>query len=202
MAFSTQELYRIKRELGYHTLTIASLPYIGYTQLFDEVIQNAIATEVSTTATLATAIAAATVAVPQTMILASATGFTEGGRCYLDVDSATEKATLRNLSGASATFLLKGAHSGTIPVSLEGPIPMARDFLRKIEACRDEMASSFGEGVLKKVDEVEFYAQGRKSLFGAIGDDLMYWRDELASSLGVANVWRHRGGDCSAVSVY
>lgn len=207
MPFSTQELRRIKRELGYHVLTIDALPYIGYTQLFDGVIQEAIAAEVSTTATLATALTAASVAAPQTLTLASATGFAAGDRCYLDVDDAVEVATLRNLSSTSATFLLKGAHSGTVPVVLEGPIPMAREILRKIEACRSEMSSTFGEGALKKVDEIEFFEQRGKTQFGSIGDQLMYWRDELASILGVPNGWRYRSGSGAsrssvAVSVY
>lgn len=203
MAFSSQELHRIKRELGYHLLTVGSLPYIGYTQLFDSVINENIDEEVSTTTTLATAIAEASAPAPHTLTLASATGFSSGARVYVDVDSRQELATVSNLNGSAITVLLKKAHAGTIPVALEGPIPIARDILRKIEEVREEMARTFGDGAIRKVDEVEFFDQRGRTLFGSLGEQLMSWRDELASVLGVANGWRaSRGGGSVAVSVY
>jgi hypothetical protein len=201
MAFTTQELYRIKRELGYHVIGIGSLPYIQYTQLFDSVINVYVDAEVSTTATLATAISASSSAAPQAITLASATGFSAGQRAVLDVDDRTETATIQSLAGAVMTVQLRLAHSGTIPVALEGPITMARELLRQIERARAEMASVFGDGALKKVDEVEFYKQGDMSRFGLIGAQVTYWRDELASVLGVANGWRHRNGGAGGGSV-
>lgn len=202
MAFSTSELYRIKRELGYHTLLVGSLPYIGYTQLFDSVIQQNIAAEVATTATGGGS--ATTEPTLRTLTLASATGFAAGDRCYIDVDESLEIATLRSLATTTATFLLRGEHSGTVPVSLEGPIPMAREMLRKIDAVRTKMGETYGEGAIRKVDEVEFYGQRERSMFGSLGEQLMYWRDELASVLGVRNAWRAKqgGGGSVSVSVY
>lgn len=205
MAFSTQELYRVKRELGYHLLTVGSLPYIGYSALFESVINTNIDAEVATTATLATAIAASTTPAPQSLTLASATGFSAGARVYVDVDSRQELATIGSLTGSVISVLLGKAHAGTIPVALEGPIPIARDILRKIEDVRDEMARTFGDGAIRKVDEVEFFDQRGRTLFGSLGEQLMSWRDELASVLGVANGWRVArggGGGSVAVSVY
>ncbi len=204
MAFTTQELYRIKRETGYHLLTINSLPFIGYVQIFDSVIQTSLAAEVATTSTLATAIAAASSPAPVALTLTSAVGFAAGDRVVVDVDDRVETVTIQSLAGAVATVQLRKAHSGTIPVALEGTITIVRDLLRKIEAVRERMAETYGEGAIKAVDEVEFYGQRNRSMFGILGSQLMAWRDELASVLGVPNGWRARsaGGGSCAMSVY
>lgn len=204
MAFTTQELYRIKRETGFHVLTVGSLPYIGYASVFESVINDNLASEVSTTATLATAITAATSPAPQSLTLASATGFAAGQRAVVDVDARTEVATIQSLAGSVIVVQLQKAHSGTVPVSIEGPITMARECLRRIDQVREQMSGAYGEGAIKKVDEVEFYSQRERSMFGSLGDQLMYWRDELALMMGLPNGWRSRsggGGSCS-MSVY
>lgn len=204
MAFTAQELYRIKRELGYHALTIGSLPYVGYTQLFNTVINQSIDDEVATTSTLVTALGALTAPTPTALTLADATGFAAGSRVVVDVDERTETATVQSIAGAVITVQLQKAHSGTIPVSVEGPITMVREILAKIESVRERMAGVYGEGAIKKVDEIEFYGQRERSMFGSLGGQLMYWRNELASILGICNGWQYRsgsGGSC-AVSVY
>jgi hypothetical protein len=201
MAFTTQELYRLRRETGYHLLTVASLPYIGYTPVFESVINECIDAEVSTTASLS--VAAVTSPVPVSVTLASATGFAAGDRVVVDVDSRAEVVTIQALAATVATLQLQKAHSGTVPVVLEGPISIAKDILRKIDAVREKMATVYGEGSIKKVDEVEFYGVGSRGMFGALGSQLMHWRDELASVLGLPNGWASRGGGGSvAVSVY
>lgn len=206
MPFSTQQLYRIKRELGYHVLTINSLPFIGYSQIFDSVVQTSLDAEVTTTATLATAITATSEPVPQALTLASPTGFTAGSRVIVDVDTRVETSTIQSLSGSIITVQLMKAHSGTIPVTLEGPISMALEILRQIDQVRSEMSITFGEGAIKKVDEIEFYGQSEKSSFGLLGNQLMSWRDELAAILGVRNAWHSKasqGGNRSvSMSVY
>ena len=62
------------------------------------------------------------------------------------------------------------------------------------------MATALGEGAVKRVDEVEFYDSG-SSLFGGLGANLQFWRDQLASALGLPNLWRSK--NCvSAMAVY
>lgn len=200
MAFTTQELQRVQRELGYHLLTAGAMPYVGFTQLFSQIINQNIAAEVTTTATLATAIAESSSPTPQALTLASAVGFAAGDRVVVDVDTRAETVTIQSLSGAVATVQLSKAHSGTVPVSLEGPITMARDCLRKIDDVKGEMAKTYGEGALKKVDEIEFHPQREKGMFALLSGQLMYWRNELAAVLGAPNGWAMRGagsGSCS-----
>jgi hypothetical protein len=199
MPFTTQELYRIKAELGYNVLTAGADPYVGVTPLFDSVIQAFIDAEVATTSsTTVTAVSSPT---PSTLTLADATGFTAGCRCVIDVDARQEIATLQAIVTTSATFLLSLAHSGTYPVVVEGPITMARECLVKIAAAKDGIGTAFGYGALKKADEIEFYDTKGK-FYGSIGEQLDFWRRQLASLLNVPNLWDMRGGGCTSLSVY
>lgn len=203
MAFSTSELARIKAELGYNLLLTGADVYVGVTSIFEQVVNGYISAEIATTS--ATSVTAHDSPMPVALTLASATGFTAGDQVIVDVDSRREKATIAALSGAAVTVQLTKAHSGTYPVSVVGPITIAKDILGKIDAVKAKMSGTFGAGALKRVDEIEFYAVGKngKTQFGAMGDELAYWRNELASVLGVPNAWEMRQGRGSVtLSVY
>ncbi len=189
MALTDSEVWRIRYELGYHIITVDAEPYISYVSLFEQVIQPYVTGGASTTST--TAVTAASPAAPASLTLVSATGFATGNRVSVDVDSRQETATLQDLSGTTATMLLSKAHSGTYPVTVEGGESIIREILSRIADVKSRMATTFGYGALKKVDEIEFYNSGG-SYFGALGDQLTYWRDELASALGVASMWSHK----------
>ena len=194
MPFSTSELARIKAELGYNLLLTGADVYVGVTSIFEQVVNGYISAEVATTS--ATSVTAQTSPTPVALTLASATGFTAGDQVVVDVDSRRERVTIAALSGSAITVQLSLAHSGTYPVSVVGPITIAKDILGKIEAVKSKMATTFGAGALKRVDEIEFYAVGKngKTQFGAMGDELAYWRNELASVLGVPNAWTYKQG--------
>lgn len=203
MAFTTAEKYAIKRELGHNLLTTDAAAYVETSQLLDAVINSYIDAEVATTTTLTTAITAASEPAPHTLDLASATGISAGAVVYIDVDDRAERCTIQYLSGTNITVLLKKAHAGTIPVSLEGPIPIAKDILRRISDVKAEMSDTFGDGPLKKVDEVEFYEGSGGTTFGRLGEQLKFWRRELSAALGMPDMWERRsGGGCMSVTVY
>src|SRR5690554_1396495 len=61
---------------------------------------------------------------------------------------------------------------------------IVREILDSIASTKEEMSLTYGEGALKQVDEVHFYQTGG-TLFGNLGGQLAYWREELASALGV-----------------
>jgi len=200
VALSTAELTRIKAELGWNVLSTGAEPFIGVAMVFDQIIATYMTAGATTTS--ATTVAASTTPAPATLTLASATGFATGARIWLDVDDRQESATVQNLSGAAATVLLTKAHSGTYQVYVDGGEGIVRELLARIRAVKDELAGIFGEGALKKVDEVEFYQTGM-TLFGSTAKALMFWRDELASVLGDVslNRWR-RGSGGGSLSVY
>lgn len=200
MALLPSEVIRLKAELGFNVLTVGAEPYIGVTSIFDQVIApNLTAGAVTTSSTTVSERCG-----PQqaTIALASATGFTVGARVVLDVDNRQETATLESLSGASATLLLSNQHSGTYPVTVEGGESIVREYLANIRAVKAKMFDAFGEGMLKQVDEVQFYQSGKLTLFGSLGTQLAFWRDELASVIGIPSLWSLKQASGSRLAVY
>ncbi len=198
MALLDSEVARCKAELGYPLLSQAN-PYIGITLLFEQVVQPYIGAGASTTSS--TAVVAAGVATPVELTLLSVTGFHAGDRVIIDVDDRQEAATVRLLSGSTITVDLKLVHGGTYPVTVEGGESIVREILGRIRATKNEMGATFGEGALKKVDEVEFYQSGG-SLFSVLGGQLMFWREELASALGIQSIWSRKRAGATRMSVY
>lgn len=200
MALSTSELQRIKAELGWNVLSTGAEPYIGVAMVFEQVIAVYMTAGAETTS--ATTVPATTEPKLRDITLTSATGFAVGSRIWLDVGDNQESTTVQSVTGAVVRALLSKPHSGTYPVYVDGGESIVRELLARIKGVKDELAGIFGEGALKKVDEVEFYATGM-TLFGSTGKALMFWRDELASAIGDVslNRWRRRSGGGS-MSVY
>jgi hypothetical protein len=198
VALLDSEVARCKAELGYPLLSQAN-PYIGITLLFEQVVQPYIVAGAKTTSS--TAVVAADEPTPSTLTLADITGVHAGDRVSVDVDDRQESATVQSLTGSTIVVLLKGAHTGTYPVTVEGGEQIVREILARIRATKTEMGGTFGEGALKKVDEVEFYQTGG-SLFSTLGSQLMFWRDELAAALGIQSLWARRRAGATRMSVY
>lgn len=201
MALTDNEVSRIKAELGYNLLSIGAVPYIGITQLFEQVVQPYLASGVNTTSN--TTVTAATSATPVTLTLASATGFASLARVVVDVDDREEVATVQAVSGSTITLLLKLAHSGTYPVIVEGAESMVREQLRKIRGVQNQIVDAGGTAGLKRVDVIEWYGDSvATSQTAALNRMLMRYRDELASMLGVANLWRDRAAMGQHLALY
>lgn len=213
MALTDSEVARIKYELGYNVLAVGAEPYIGVVAMFEQVIQPYTTGGASTTSS--TPVTAATSPTPQTLTLASATGFATGNVIIVDVDSRQERATIQNLSGASATVLLSLAHTGTYPVVVEGGESVIRDILRELRLIASGMNGSAGVMTtmqsrlgLKRVDDVEFFGGG--NTLASQGVDPLtqiiqlreYWRDELARVLGVVRLNAKSSSGGSDIGVY
>lgn len=213
MALTDAEIQRCRYELGYPNLDTAAEPYIGIAAVFSAVIQPYTLGGAATTS--ATPVTAATTPTPQTLTLASATGFAAGTVIIVDVDSRQERATIQNLSGSAATVLLSLAHSGTYPVIVEGGESIIRDILRELRLLANGMNGSAGTLTtmqsrlgLKKVDDVEFFGGG--NTLASQGVDPLtqilklreYWRDELAAALGLERLNSPQGRGGSDVGVY
>ena len=213
MALLTSEISRIKAEMGFPLLSVGAEPYIGIAAYFDQVLQPyALAGAVTTSSTPVTAAASPT---PQSLTLASATGFSTGDVVIVDVDSRQERATIQSLSGAAMTVQLTLAHSGTYSVTVEGGESIIREILRElgrlasgIGAARSTISTLSSSAGIKKVDEVEFFGGG--SSVGAQGVDPVtqmlklreYWRDELASVLGIQRLNGSHSHGGSEIGVY
>lgn len=206
MALLQSEVYRIKAELGHNVLTVGAEPYIGVAAIFDMVIVPFLeGGATTTTATTVTAPAPSAGAQPVTLTLTDPTGFSAGARVFVDVDDLQETATARSLSGSSLGVLLRLGHSGTYPVVVDGGEGILREILKNIRAVKNELATTFGVGALKKVDEIEFWNTRQGTTFGNLGDQLAYWRAELSQVLcnGQAlNMWARAGAAAQTLSVY
>lgn len=201
MALSDGEVARIKSELGYNLIAgDVSLYVNGWTAIFEVAIQPYL--DAGTATTSATAVTAASAYTPVALTLTSATGFASGARVVIDVDSRKETATIQNLSGTSMTVQLRLAHSGTYPVVLaDSGEAIVREILAKIASVKTTMGETFGEGSIKKVDELEFYDSG-SATFGSLGSQLSWWREELASTIGVPSGWSMKRSAGQSLSVY
>lgn len=208
MALTDSEIMEAKFHTGWSVLEAGAEPYIGIASAFDTVIQAY--TEAGASTTSSTAVTAASTATPATLTLASATGFALFDRVVIDVDDRQEEATVQSVSGSDIVVLLTKAHSGTYPVTVEGGEVIIRRILRKLRdltGVSGSMASgtSAASGGLKKVDEVEWYdasSASGKTQFDMLAEQVMYWRDQLASALGIPNGWRHRAGSGLSVTLY
>jgi hypothetical protein len=199
VALSTAELQRIKFELGHNLLGTGAGFWIGVSQVFENVVATYIQAGASTTAT--TSVTAATSPTLATIVVASASGISAGSRVHVDVDDRREISTVQSVSGTSVALLLSKAHSGTYTVEVDGGEAIVRELLAQIAKVKAELAGTFGEGALKKVDDVEFYESGG-ALFGATSKVLMVWRDELAMACGVPNFWREQQASGGRMALY
>lgn len=200
MALLDSELDRIRFETGWNLLTVGAEPYIGIAAIFDRVIQPNMRAGAVTSSS--TGVTSTSFGSPLTITLADGTGFNTGARIVVDVDDRQETLTAQLVSGTALTAVFSKPHSGTYQVTVEGGESIVRECLKAIRDVRAQMANTFGEGTLKKVDEVEFYQNGKASLFGNLGDQLMFWRDELCSALGIANMWKRRRSAGASLSLY
>lgn len=195
MALLQSELSRVRYELGFNVLTIGADPYIAFSAVFDAVILPYLSAGATTTSS--TSVSAATAPTPVTLTLASGTGFSSGDVVIVDVDSRQERATLEHVSGASATLILSKAHSGTYPVTVEGGEAIVRNLLGHLYDVEEKIVSSAKTAGLKSAgrNAVEWYGgNAGGSVLSSLMSTQMYWRDQLASALGVTNMWRLRGG--------
>lgn len=195
MALLDSEIQLIKYELGYNVMSIGAIPYIGIVAVFEQVIKPY--TLAGATTTSSTTVTSS--ATPQlvSLTLASATGFSAGDRAVVDVDGRQESATVESVSGSTISVLLSLTHGGTYPVTVEGGESIVRSILRELRNVRDKISKAAGLAGLRKVEDIEFFAgNGRES--GSVVDELVrlrgYWRDELASALGVENRNATTGG--------
>lgn len=191
MALLPGELQRVRFELGFNVLSAGAEPYISYVAVFDKVIQIYLNSGPVTTSSTAVVVSTTGSPVPVAITLADPTGFTNNDQVVVDVDDRQEIVT-GGVAGSTLLVALSKAHSGTYAVSVESGEAIVRECLLRIREVKGQMASTFGSGAIKKVDEVEFYDLKGKALFGMLGNQLSFWRSELASALGMPDMWAER----------
>ena len=201
MALLDSEIARIKAELGYPLLSNSAEPFVGIVAIFEQVIQPYLTGGASTTSS--TAVSAQSEATPIALTVADATGFAALDRVLIDVDDRREQATIQSISGTTVTLMLRKKHSGTYPVFVEGGESIIRETLSRIAEVKEKLLKNYGAGALKQVDEISFYAAGDgATLFGVLGENLRFWRNELSALLGVPNMWSVKQASNGRLAVY
>lgn len=201
MALLDSEVMRIKFHLGFNLLSIGAEPRIDHVALFDQVIKPYVDAGAKTTSS--TAVTAAEPAAPVSITLASVVGFTAGDRVVVDVDSLTERSTIRSLSGSAISVVLALAHTGTYPVTIEGPESIIRDLLMRCDRAWTTYTTAIESGGLEQLGkggEIRWYPEaGGGGPIGAAATGLARVRIELGKALGVAPL-SGSGGSLSVVN--
>lgn len=204
MGLLESEIARIKYELGYNVLDAGADVYIETSALFEQVIQRFVSGGATTTSS--TVVAASDTATAVALTLASATGFSLFSRVVVDVDAQQEIATVRSVAGNTITVLLSKAHSGTYPVLVEGAESIIRELLGQCTAISGfggKLQAAASTAGIKVVDDIEFFGDSAKNSLSAQQQALLsFWRNELASALGIDNLRNTRGRAASGMVLY
>lgn len=201
MALLDAELYRLKYELGFNLLNVGAEPYIGVAAIFDQVIQPYLSAGATTTSS--TSVTAASSPTPVTLTLASATGVAANATLVVDVDSRQERATVQSITGNDVTVMLSLAHTGTYPVTVEGGESIVRDLLRRLRTIADSLASdAISSAGVKSVDEIEFFGEAGMTRAQHLVSEQSRLRNELASALGLPNMWAKKSRASRRIALY
>lgn len=191
MALLDSEIQRIRYELGFNVMGVDAEPYLTYFGSLNRVITLYLNAGPKTTSS--TSVVAASTPTQRTLVLADATGFDAGATVYVDVLPNQERAVVQSVSGSSVVVFLQKAHAGVYPVTVDGGEAMIREKLAELYTASQKIIAGLDTAGLKRVDEIEFYGGAKMSsqatMLYQIRDTL---RDELASMLGVVNLWRSR----------
>jgi hypothetical protein len=217
MALLPSELDQIKFELGWNTLTIGAVPYVGIAAIFERVVQPYLNSGLVTTghgyvasASAPTCVDVHLEAVSGVNTQGTPVSVQVGDRIVLDVDYAQEVAVVQGMNGNLVTVQLRLAHEPPYPVTVVGGEAMVRYILRRCWAVREKIERSDSREGIKKVDEIEFFENrqtgGSTALQGLMAHQ-DYWRSELRRVLfgaGDPNLTTGGSGSGSgrAIAVY
>jgi hypothetical protein len=192
---SSDEMARIKLELGDTVLAVGAQPWIGIRSVWDVIQTYVESSSVAPTSSSTTVSAAG----PTTITVASATGLTAGMRVQLDCDGQRETCTIRNVAGSVLSVVARKTHSGTYPVEVESALTLVRGVLSDLISLEQVTSlASFDSLGLRRVDEVEWSERGQ-SYWIEYGRGIL--RRRLATACGVGWIYTASRGS-SALEVY
>jgi hypothetical protein len=192
---SSDEMARIKLELGDTVLAVGAQPWIGIRSVWDVIQTYVESSSVAPTSSSTTVSAAG----PTTITVASSTGLTAGMRVQLDCDGQRETCTIRNVAGSVLSLVARKVHSGTYPVEVESALTLVRGVLSDLISLEQVTSlASFDSLGLRRVDEIEWAERGQ-SYWIEYGRGIL--RRRLATACGVGWIYTASRGS-SALEVY
>lgn len=214
MSLRSEEIDRIKFELGCPLTRIGAEPYISYIALFDKVIVPYL-TDTSTTSatTIVAAASGAAVALALAANPAASNGigltFQVGTSVIVDVGPNLETSTIQSIAGLSATMTLTLAHSGTYPVVPVGAEQIVRDILARLDVIRVQLqtVAPLTSGV-EAADEAKFFPAGAgrrgktDDKFTSLVRQREVARNDLSDAIGFPNLRTMSRNASSRIGVY
>lgn len=206
-----EEIQRLKFELGYNIVQVGAEAYLldGYAAVFDKAIEPYLVDLGSSSTTVVTAAGTPTAVAITVASNPAITGltnqnltFVQGSTVVVDVGPMQETGVcVLGITGLVLTMQLQLAHGtvGSYPVLLQGGEQVVRDLFTRLDVIKGELLNTSPKTAgVEQVDEIKLSAaekgrRGRRNKF----DDLLCQRDlarkDLASALGVPNLWELRG---------
>ena len=207
MPLLDSEVQRIKYELGYNLITIDGEPYVGFTALFEQVIQPYLQSGADTMSQ--TTIGSFAVTTTTEIEVDDITGFEVGQSVVIDDDDLQERSTIRAVTeGPPHIIKLRLAagieHEAPFRVTVEGGLTIVRGLLNDLRTFDNPRSNAFRKMLsragVKKVDEIEFF--GTEAGFTGMNNlesIREYFRRQLAAALGLPYSRGAKSGSNSTV---
>lgn len=216
MAFDFGFIQKLKGQLGFNAVNVGAEAYVlnGYAAMFDAAIapymvdQGSSSTTVVPASSTGSAVAVAVTVAANPIVsgaqVANIYGnvFTQGAKVVVDVGPQQEtNVVIMGISGLVLTLLLANAHGqyGSYPVLLQGGEYLARQIMARIDVIEGQLTgiAPITAGVTR-ADDVQLASsmmgrKGQLDKFQSLNAQRDLARKELASLLGVPNLWEMRG---------
>lgn len=213
MALRSEEIDRIKYELGAPMTRVGAEPYITFVAIFDRVIQPYLFDNSTTSSTSVVAGATQAITLAANPISASGIGLTfqVGTLCLVDMGPTQEQAVIQAVSGLSVTLTFASAHGSVVPypVAPVGSEQIIRDILTRLDTIRIQLQTiAPNASGVESVDDIRLFPSGSgkrgkvldKAQALVMQRDIA--RDDLGDALGCPNFRRAKRGGATSFEVY
>lgn len=210
----SEELDRIKYELGVPMTRVGAEPYISFVAIFDRIVQPYLFD--NSTVSSSSVVSGATQAITLVSNPATPNGvgltFAVGTLCLVDIGPLQEQCVVQAISGLSATLTFANAHGAVVPYPIApvGSEQIVRDILTRLDNIRVQLQTIAPAGAgVESVDDIRLFAsgRGRKGTVLDKAQALLFQRDvardDLGDAIGCPNFRRSkRGGSANSFEVY
>lgn len=210
----SEELDRIKFELGVSPIRLGAEPFLAYVAIFDRVVQPFLYDNSTTSST--TVVASVTGAISTITLAANPAPpnnvgltFQVGTSVVVDVGVLQEFSVIQSIAGLTVTLNLTLGHAGSYPVYPNGSEQMVRDVLARLDVIKSDMLSVAPRAAgVESVDEIKLFphGSGRRGATRSKFDELLVQREQARNDLGelvgFSNLRSARRAAGSALEIY
>ena len=214
MSLRSEELDRIKYELGVPMTRIGAEPYISFVAIFDRVIQPYLFDNSTTSSSSVVAGAAQAITLAANPATPNGVGltFAVGTLCLVDMGPSQEQCVIQAITGLSVTMTLGNSHGSVVPYPIApvGSEQIVRDILTRLDVIRLQLQTIAPQAAgVESVDDIRLFAsgRGRKGVTLDKAQALLLQRDvardDLGDALGCPNFRKaRRASGANSFEVY